>query len=235
MKRLVALAGLLMAFLCPVVTCAQTDKAKTTVKPMAGVTVTTLAGDDTSDIKCGMGWAIGLEGEVGLSEQVGLSFGMVYTKNRFKSEETMTEGDQQSLFFRSFSDNWFSQEHIQTPLMINVYPVRHLALKAGIQPRLLLSASWRFHVTGNYADMSGVVNYVPVLIEDLPRIGFEYDQINQVRNSFDKIGLSIPVGVSYEWKGLVLDARYHFGLSDEAESDGKEQYLMLTLGYKFNM
>lgn len=234
MKLMTWMTLLLSALLSPIAALAQTDDATVTVKPMVGMTVTTLAGDNTSDIRSGAGWAVGMEGEVRLSERIGLSLGLVYTKNTFKSVETMTDGAPSTLLFRSFSNNRFSQEHIQTPLMIAFYPVKHLALKAGIQPRLLLSATWQTHVSGDYADMSGV-GYAPVIIEDLPRTHFDYDQTSQVRATFDKVGLSIPVGVSYEWKRVVLDARYHFGLSDEAESGDKERYLMLTLGYKFNM
>jgi hypothetical protein len=58
-------------------------------------------------------------------------------------------------------------------------------------------------------------------------------------NSFD---LSIPVGMSYEFNNnLVLDARYHIGLSDvnkdadPGEKSVKNSVFLLTLGYKLKL
>ena len=53
--------------------------------------------------------------------------------------------------------------------------------------------------------------------------------------------LSIPVGISGEYKHVVLDLRYHFGLQDVGgyKYDGDEKCrtksLWITLGYKFSL
>lgn len=45
---------------------------------------------------------------------------------------------------------------------------------------------------------------------------------------------SIPVGVSYEYSNVVLDARYNWGLTKVADySDSKNSVFQITLGYKF--
>ena len=50
---------------------------------------------------------------------------------------------------------------------------------------------------------------------------------------------SVPLGVSYEYKNIVLDARYFFGLTKIDKTDNpdsaRNQYLSITLGYKFNL
>lgn len=195
--------------------------------------MTTLVGDDVSDINSAMGWGAGIEGEYRLSKAAGFSIGMLYTRNRFRSDETVTM-DGNDDYYREFSDACFVQEHLQTPVMLNVHPASHLVLKVGVQPRLLLSANMSCHVKGSFADYSKRPNY-PFAVKDLPRLPFEYDQKSQVRGTFDKIGLAIPVGLSYDWKNIVIDCRCSYSLSAEAGSDGNELFLMLSLGYKFNL
>ena len=51
--------------------------------------------------------------------------------------------------------------------------------------------------------------------------------------SFD---FSIPVGLSYEYNNVVLDARYNWGLTKIADnSDSKNSVFQITLGYKFDL
>ena len=49
----------------------------------------------------------------------------------------------------------------------------------------------------------------------------------------------IPVGLSYEYKNITLDARCYFGLTrmDDAEEDpaARNRCLSITLGYKFKL
>ena len=49
----------------------------------------------------------------------------------------------------------------------------------------------------------------------------------------------IPVGLSYEYKNVTLDARYYFGLTRIDKSQELENIrnrcLTLTLGYRFNL
>lgn len=59
-------------------------------------------------------------------------------------------------------------------------------------------------------------------------------------NSFD---FTIPVGLSYEFSNIVLDARYNIGLQNTIKSDKKVDgftnltngYATITVGYKFSL
>lgn len=72
--------------------------------------------------------------------------------------------------------------------------------------------------------------------------GFKiYDNLSSsmTPKSFD---LSIPVGLSYEYKNICLDARYNYGLIDnydltnyEKGYDQKNSVFQFTLGYKFKL
>ena len=54
-------------------------------------------------------------------------------------------------------------------------------------------------------------------------------------NTFD---FSIPVGISYEYNRITLDARYNFGLTkliSGSENAVHNKVFAITLGYKFGM
>ena len=49
-----------------------------------------------------------------------------------------------------------------------------------------------------------------------------------------KVNLSLPLGLSYEYKNLSLDLRYNLGLTnvwDYVNSTEKNRTIMITLGY----
>lgn len=50
------------------------------------------------------------------------------------------------------------------------------------------------------------------------------------------VDVSMPLGISYEYEGFCLDARYALGLTDITKnSDMKNQVFSITLGYKFKL
>ena len=53
------------------------------------------------------------------------------------------------------------------------------------------------------------------------------------------VDFGIPVGLSYEYKNISLDARYYFGLTkiDKTENPdtAKNRYFSITLGYRFHL
>ena len=52
--------------------------------------------------------------------------------------------------------------------------------------------------------------------------------------NFNSVDFSIPVGVSYEFNNVVLDARYNWGLTNVAKNaDNKNSVFQFTVGYKF--
>lgn len=58
------------------------------------------------------------------------------------------------------------------------------------------------------------------------------------KDAFNQLLFSIPIGVSYEYENIVLDARYNVGLSkihSRVLSSDKMQVITLTVGYKFDI
>ena len=50
------------------------------------------------------------------------------------------------------------------------------------------------------------------------------------------VDLSIPVGLSYEYQGIVFDARYNIGVTKLADNyDHYNNVIQITVGYKFSL
>ena len=113
-------------------------------------------------------------------------------------------------------------DYANIPIMANVYVLPGLALKAGVQPGFRMKAKMKTD-DGSY-DIDEFYKLVGMLIPgEEPKI-----------NKFD---LAIPVGISYEYNNVVLDARYNWGLL-KVENIGSAYYnrvFEVTLGYKFEL
>ena len=101
-------------------------------------------------------------------------------------------------------------DYLTVPMVANFYVLKGLALKAGLQPAFKLNSKLKAEENGHSAsaDLDGV-------------------------KGFD---LAIPVGLSYEFKRFVIDARYNVGVLEVVDdSDIKNLGFQLTLGYKFSL
>ena len=90
---------------------------------------------------------------------------------------------------------------------------------------------------------------VPVLLVATTRIGLnlkagiqpELTVHSNANNYLNKVNLSIPVGISYEWNNIALDVRYNIGVTkiykDESSSDKPSHgsTFLITLGYGFDL
>ena len=61
-----------------------------------------------------------------------------------------------------------------------------------------------------------------------------------VKNAYEKLNISIPIGISGEYKNFVLDVRYNISLTKiNKDSDSENKYrsdlFQITLGYKFEL
>ena len=132
----------------------------------------------------------------------------------------------------TISENWDDVrsrlDYIQCPLTINQYIADGLAVKAGIQLGFLLNSDYSFSLTPIKHFPDGSIEYGKT--EDMT-----IDQKDVMRS----VDVSIPVGLSYEYLNVVLDARYHFSLTDiykdKSWPSEKNKVFTITVGYKFNL
>ena len=115
------------------------------------------------------------------------------------------------------SNYTFNNYYLAVPITANYYVLPGLALKAGVQPAFRVKTNMK--VDGQTYDFDKVMDFL-----------FDDDEVKM--NKFD---LSIPIGLSYEYNGLTLDARYNFGVTklfSGADDANRNQVIVITLGYK---
>ena len=111
-------------------------------------------------------------------------------------------------------------------LMVKGYITRQLAFMVGVQAGFLLNdPKYEFTSIDIERDQYG---------------GATYDNSQKVSDSWPakKVDVSLPIGLSYEYMGVVLDARYNLGLTNVDDSPGhddscKNRVFTFSVGYRF--
>ena len=112
------------------------------------------------------------------------------------------------------TDAKINMDYINIPILAQYYIVKGLAVKAGVQVGFNTSAK----VKGDGLD---------VTVKDFYALG-------GIDTDSKTVDFSIPVGLSYEYAHVVLDARYNIGVTKAfKDADPKHSVFQITLGYKF--
>lgn len=109
-----------------------------------------------------------------------------------------------------FVDGTLKLDYINIPILANIYVTKGLAFKVGVQPGINVSGKYKLEKGGS--------------------------SISEDTDGVKAFDFSIPVGASYEFNNLVLDARYNWGLTKVSKyANSKNSVFQITLGYKFKM
>ena len=223
---------------------AQNPTGKLSIKPMAGVNLSNFSNATLDMYNMKVGLTAGAELEYGVNPWLGLSFGLVYSQQGAKIDGTM-----EGLVIGDNGDRWMTTtsmkgklncNYLNLPLMANIYlpAIKGLAIKAGVQAGIL--ASDKMSVEGmivmlnmDYALSSSYTISDGRMLNQLAGYNSEMSDVCK------SIDFGIPVGLSYEYRNIVLDARYYFGLTQIDKTDNpdtaRNQYVSITLGYKFHL
>ena len=206
------------------------------VTPKAGLTVATHVGDDAMESSSSLAWAAGVEATYRAAKLVSYDLGLHYTRDRVKDCRRVHLSSWE--YDLTLDDARLLTERIDMPLLVNLHVLPGLALKAGVQPSLLLSAKMKYHMSGSMVDWQSVPDrlYTNEELQKLPRVAVDEDGETGIKSQMKDLDVCVPVGVSYEWRNIVVDARYHFGLTRIAKDQAvHRRYLLLTLGYRFGL
>ena len=165
----------------------------------------------------------GVEGQYQFNKVLGLSLGVFYAQGgvRYKTKGTsFTNGD---VKISIKNDITMHYDCITLPLIANVYVWKGLSLKAGIQPEFAVDTKVKGDVTMEYKGETKRTSS----LGDAPLKSFS---------------LTLPVGLGYEYKNIVADLRYGFGLTKLNKEDryvknytARNRACFFTLGYKFQL
>lgn len=195
------------------------------VKPTVGMAVYTFTGKDTDDEEFQTGLLGGAELQWQCHNQLALSLGMLYVREGSKEVGNFVLSDGSDKVIEESMTSHTKLAYLDIPLMMNYYLSEGLAVKAGLQMGVLLDADVDLSMRG----MS---------------VGVDVDPC------FRKVDVGLPLGISYEYKNVVVEGRYVFGLTrvsnDKVVEYGDSQITLnnarmsnsgfqLSLGYRFKL
>lgn len=188
MKKILLLA---VALVMTLSVSAQHSTGSISLIPKVGINLANLAGD-ISDNSIKVGLVAGADVMYQLSPLVGLSGGLYYS----------VQGCEGS------GDSKLSIDELNIPLLANFYVADNFALKIGLQPGIIVSATNKF-------DKNSI----------------------DVKSNMQTIELCVPIGASYEYEDFVFDARYNLGISKVNKNSGSQRnsVFQITVGYKFDL
>ena len=226
---------------------AQNQKGTFSIKPMAGANISSFGSPTVEDFyHTKVRFTAGAEVEYGVNKWLGLSLGLIYSQQGVKVDGsvvlTQMLDDNEVLYSVSQMDGYLHADYLNFPMMAHVYipAIRGLSINAGIQVGLLVNDRMTTDVL-NYTEIiklsSSQPNYYYVNNNDYePAVTSAVVSQNDICKSVD---FGIPLGLSYEYKNISLDARYYFGLTkiDKTENPdtAKNRYFSITLGYRFHL
>ena len=179
---------------------AQNEPGTLTIQPKGGFGLATLTNVSEAEMT-GVGM-FGGELEYALKEKLSIGAGINFDMLGYGFDDT-----------DGIKDWYTSLNYLAVPVVANYYIYKGLAVKAGLQPGLLLSANVAYKEDGD-----------------------KYD--TKVTGDYNKFDLSIPIGLSFEFSRVVIDARYLLGLTKvnkEGDKSCRNSVIMITTGYKFKL
>lgn len=168
------------------------------------------------------GLLIGAFAEYDFTPAIGVSVDLLYSREGTESNR-FDYPSQKGYYYK----HKYSLQYLNVPVLVNFYLARGLAIKAGVQPGVLLGAKYR--VEWEYGAESGT-------------------ETQDVKDNLRAYDISIPIGLSYTFDyGLFIDGRYNLSLCDimnqstkqNLELDGvtyhkvKNRSFSFSVGWKF--
>ena len=220
MKKIMMIAALMVA---TVSAKAQNEVGQISIKPTVGLNFASMTKYDDSKTRTGLN--IGLEAEYGVAQNFSVTAGLFYSQQGVKFNDInldvdwfdLNTGELGGYSFKGKAT--YKLDYINIPIMAQYYVAKGFALKAGIQPGF--NALKKINLDGTLYQ-GGVQGGNPRSVDE----SYKLDGIKSFQ-------FAIPVGLSYEYKNIVLDARYNIALTKAAKlGDSRHSVFSITLGYK---
>ena len=227
MKRIITLAFLSAISLASF---AQSKVGTWSVIPHVGVSIASLThqsggievGDNQSqELKPQgrPGFTGGVDVMCQASDNIGLSIGLSYVQAGCKYKDVDDNGV-------IWHDHYDRMDYISVPLLAHSYIAPGLSINVGVAPSFLIYG--KYH--------AGMQSYD--LDADGHRTNVQEAEIDQdIKKGLRKFTLSIPVGISYEYENVVLDARYNVGMLNVYKHglSARNKVFEVSVGYKFDL
>lgn len=210
---------------------AQNKVGEFSLKPMVGITVAELRNVGYVQYGPKVGFSGGLEAEYGITPQLGISLGAIYSQQGGKYDIDVENSITTIIGTYKISEektrSKVKVDYINVPLLANFYICRGMALKTGVQLGILIHDKMNYH----YQKIPYIPNDEPYPLED--HSNHTWEKMTDFGKSID---FGIPVGLSYEYRDFIVDARYYFGLTKiDSPNFGCNRGFYLNLGYRIGL
>lgn len=240
MKKAIFLLSLI---LLPLVASAQSGNRRVSIIPHAGLTISKMDGDAiTIGKKWKTGWTAGAEVDIPVAKKLSIITGADYSligTGLKGSEEQSGEA-----YTATIDNRKINVGYVSVPLQVKAYTNCGLAFHIGVEAGFMVLAKEHAEIRGIKAMDIGGGMASTLLWEN-----FKEKQSESVKDNFRNIIWDIPVGVSYEWHNIVLNATYRFEVRKAIHlNPSGSQYMayydamtarnhaiLVTLGYRFRL
>lgn len=214
-KTLLVAAAMLLSV------CANAQRAvgTWTLQPKAGVNIAKMTNTENGKVRWGL--VAGAELDYQASPLLSITAGALYSQQGVNSDfDVYYKNSNSQLDARV--ETTLKMDYVNIPILANFYMADGLAVKMGIQPGILINDKIEISTNGTSAE-TGLKDF--------------YRDAN-VDVDIPSVDLAIPLGISYEFSNVVLDARYNLHLTNVISALGestKHSVFQITLGYKFRL
>ena len=236
MKRNIAYAAIAATlFVSPATVMAQPQPGSFSIIPRLGVSLAKITGDDVYPLsgnssfgsaakaKYKPGLIAGADFEYQATNTLAVSLGAYYSREGEKYDDVVESHDASSKKWTEITGWRQHHDYVNVPIMVSAYVAHNFAVKAGVQMGFNTSARGEYTTASFIRNNAGIASTKSVekTTEDI---------------KVKKTDISIPIGISYEYMNVVVDARYNVGLTKVYDHlDGRNSVLTFNVGYKFTL
>ena len=250
----------LLAFMlvCGVMTNAGAQKREAgewSIIPKVGVNLSKLTGDkiwlgENSSNYVSSSYKLGYEGGVDVEymvhDRIGVTVGAMYVMQSEKFKDyhigEKRAGSENLYEFSKFENTRVNFGFLNVPVKCNVYLTDNFALKAGVQLGFMLSAKFKYNVVSGLYDKLNPGNIIYYDADGNPaQEGSDVYLAEEIdaKESYKHFDISIPVGFSYEYENVIVEAQYRIGVS-KLNLDGyadklRSSVFSVTVGYRLGL
>lgn len=187
-------------------------------------------GEEMLKSKYQTGFSGGVDVEYRATKEVAVSLGVNYARLGFKfpSYQMENKNEDQSTTLEGYDNIHVNLDYIQVPLKVRAYITRNLSLTLGVQAGFLCGdGKWK-------------MDYTQATIRNEEVTAKETETLTNTWPT-KKFDVSIPIGVSYEYMGVIFSAQYNLGLTNvsdapkEVDKNCKNKGFGLSVGYRFTL
>lgn len=190
-----------------------------TLQPKAGINIAKMTNTENGKVRWGL--VAGAELGYQASPLLSITAGALYSQQGVNSDVDIYYNNSNSQPDVRM-EMTFKMDYVNIPILANFYVADGLAVKMGIQPGILINDKVEISKFGDSTE-TGLKDF--------------YRDANADVN-IPSVDFAIPLGISYEFSNVVLDARYNLHLTNAISALGestKHSVFQITLGYKFKL